>query len=328
MPPKDDQLAVLRRLRSEGRISDAEYDRLTGGIHSPVDSPVVEAQGIESDKVESAGVDEPVTESSDETSGAEIPEMDDSSLIPPIPPKLQPNLSPNFIGAVLLAGFALVVLAMLGAISWWVAFPAILVLITTLFEGWRAVTIGGALLVAAILVVGLAVSAGGSPSSNPQVTAATLPPNDPFPPVPGSLGFYMEQLPDLWNEVSGPPQITRGLTRHNEIGEYDTFIYRFGEWGRVAGAYDPSNDAIYALLVAGQFSGDGTEQLYLRLCHLVAAYSPECIQSYQETGLVGLGLADFADEVHESEWAVGETTWRLEIEGNVLTIRVYGPDAA
>ena len=157
---------------------------------------------------------------------------------------------------------------------------------------------------------------------------ATVPPANPYPPIPGSLGIYMEQLPDLWNEVSGPPQITRGLTRHNEIGEYDTFIYRFGEWGRVAGAYSPNTDAVYALLVTGQFSGEGTDQLYLHTCHLVAAYSPDCIQSYQDVGLAGLMLAEYADQTREAEWTVGESTWRLEIAGNVLTIRVYGPDAA
>ena len=327
LSPRDDQLAVLRRLKAEGRISEAEYDRLSGGISSRrVETAVVEPEPVpepQSDEAELPPVVPDYTPDESETTETD----DDFTLVPPFPPRLRTDLNLNAIGVILVVGLAMIVLGLLGIVSWWVAFPAILVLITTLFEGWRVVTVAGSLVVAALLIVGLAASAGGSDTPEPAVTV-TLPPQNPYPPIPGSLGIYMEQLPDLWNEVSGSPQITKGLTRHNEIGEYDTFIYRFGQWGRVAGAYDPSNDAIYALLATGQFSGEGTEQLYLHVCHLVAAYSPECIQTYHELGLAELTLADYSDQTHEAEWTVGESTWRLEIADNVLTIRVYGPDAA
>ncbi|HEU4321090.1 MAG TPA: hypothetical protein VFS66_13545 [Acidimicrobiia bacterium] len=326
MSPRNDQLAVLRRLKSEGRISEAEYDRLAGDIATPR----VEATTVETEPVAERGFDaHSPTGDPSHPQGEDLSETseDDFTLVPPLPPRLRADLNLNTIGVILLVGLTMIVLATVGAVSWWVSFPAILVLITTLFDGWRIVTVGGSLVVAALLIVGLAASAGDSPTPEPEVTATVSPPN-PFPPIPGSLGIYMDQLPDLWNEVSGTPQITRGLTRHDEIGEYDTFIYRFGEWGRVAGAYAPGNDAIFALLVTGQLDGEGTEQLYLHTCHLVAAYSPDCIHSYQEAGLAGLALADYLGQTREAEWMVGESTWRLEIVGNVLTIRVYGPDAA
>jgi hypothetical protein len=61
---------------------------------------------------------------------------------------------------------------------------------------------------------------------------------------------------------------------------------------------------------------------------MAAPYSQECVDSYHQHGLDGGTLDDFADIEHEAEWALGEDTWRLRIEGNVMTIRVFGSDAA
>jgi hypothetical protein len=137
----------------------------------------------------------------------------------------------------------------------------------------------------------------------------------------------MDEAVDLWNGVDGP-QITTGLTRQNETGEYDAFIYRFDEWGRLMGAYDPNTEVIYALVASGQFSNEATDQLYVNLCYVVEQFSPECLESYQELGLGGNTLEEFAGATHEAEWTLGADTWRLQIEGNVLTIRVFGADAA
>ena len=134
----------------------------------------------------------------------------------------------------------------------------------------------------------------------------------------------IDDLTDLWNTPAEPPNITRGFVHNTEPGQYDSFIYRFGDWGRLAGAYDPSTDTLYALLATGQFSHEATAQLYLHLCFVVHPYSQECIDSYFEQGLADGTLADFEDVGHQAEWQIDEQTWRLDIEGNVLTIRVLG----
>jgi hypothetical protein len=190
----------------------------------------------------------------------------------------------------------------------------------------RIVAIAVTALVLILVVAGVS-SMGRAPSAQPAAIV-TLPRDDPYPPIPGSLGIYVEQFTELWNFVETEPRITQGLTRYNEVGEYDTFLYRFGDWARVAGAFDPDTEALYALYVTGSFSGEATDQLYLHLCYLVAPYSPDCIEGYQQQGLGGVDLAAYDGVAHEAEWVLEDQTWRLEIEANVLTIRVFGEDVA
>ena len=305
MKPVTDQLAALRRLRSEGRITDEEYESLTEGI------------------VTSAAT----TPDLPDGPGEEGPTPANDALAPLPKPSLRKDIAANYVVVLLLAAAGFVLASSLGLLSWLVSIPAILLLITTLFEGWRKVTLTGAALTVVVMLIGFVASAADTPEPPPTV-AATLPLPDPHPPIPGSLDIYMDQVADSWNTVDAAPEIIKGLTRHNETGEYDTFIYRFGEWGRVAGAYDPETEAIYALLVTGQFTAEATHQLYLPLCFMVAPYSQACVDSYHEHGLDGGTLEDFADIEHEAEWVLDEDTWRLQIEGNVLTIRVFGSDAA
>ena len=141
-------------------------------------------------------------------------------------------------------------------------------------------------------------------------------------PVAGSLGMYIDDIPELWNTVSNPPSITGAFTRYAESGDYDSFIYRFEDWGRLAGAYDRNDDAVYGLLVTGQFANSATADLYLHMCHVMAPFSQECHDAYFEQGLDGGALSDFGDLTHNAAWQLGEHNWSVEIAGNVLTIRV------
>jgi len=301
----DDHLAVLRRMRTEGRISDEEFDELSGRSRPTQVPPEADAAAT----VPNAG-----------TEPEEHPPSARGSTL-----RLRQNMTAGYLGAVFLAAIVLVVLGWAGVLAWSVAIPAILVLATNLVDGWRTVTLAGALVVTVLLIVDLASS---TPTTQVvqvvPTTPSTVAPSAP----PGSLGIYMAEIADAWNQVEGAPQIVRGLTRQNEIGEYDTFIYRFGEWGRLAGAYDPDDDAVYALLVAGQLSDEATERLYLHLCFVVAPYSQDCIDSYHEEGLDGGDLEDFTGQPRDVEWELVDQTWLLEIDQNVLTIRVFGADAA
>ena len=320
MRSDNDNLAVLRRLRTEGRLTDAEYEELTGGL-------------VTTRERESEPAHPETTEPVDPLDLEDAPDADpeggdgvDEDLTPLWPPRVRTDLNANYLGGIVVASMALMVTGAMGMLSWLTVVAGILVLLTTLFEGWRIVTIVGGLVVAALLVIGLMLSAGGraQPEQGVVVTAA---PQEPTQPIPGSLGIYMSQIPDLWNEVSTPPRITKGLIRNSEIGEYDTFIYRFGETEALAGAFDPATEAVYALMVTGLLGNDATAQLYLHVCHLVAPYSPECIDSYQQQGLAGGTLADLADTTHQAEWLLGDQTWRLQVENNALALRVFAPDA-
>lgn len=314
---RNEQLAVLRRLRREGRINDEEYENLAGSYRDTGPSP---NQAASSDGGDHESLEEP-------TVRQRAPRKDGARPLPVLStPSLRVHPA-SYVISLAAASAVMLLISSLGMLSWWVSLPTILVLVTTLFEGWGKVTLVGGLTVVAMTVVGLLSTLGDSPQPEPVATG-TIPPQDPYPPIPGSLGIYMDQLTVLWNTVEGPPRITRGLTRHNEIGEFDTFIYRFGDWGSLAGAFDPDTEAVYALLATGSFTQPATAQLYVHVCFLVAPYSQECIDAYHEQGLAGGTLEDFVDIVHEAEWTLGDDTWRLQIGHNLMAIRVYGEDAA
>jgi hypothetical protein len=256
-------------------------------------------------------------------------EDDDAPNLPGPEPRvaLRQDLSGVYVAGLVIAACALVVAASLGALPWFVSLSAVALLASTIFTGLKLVTRIGAIMVGGIVIVGVLSAPGDDEAPALARAVETTTPDDPFLAVGGSLDIYMGQVTELWNSVDSPPRIVRGLTRHNEIGEYDTFLYRFGDWGRVAGAFDPDSEVLYALLAAGQFGGEATEQLYLHLCFMVAPYSQECIESYHKVGLAGGSLGDFNDVTHQAEWTLGEHTWRLEIDQNVMTIRIYGSDA-
>ncbi|MGB8362230.1 MAG: hypothetical protein WCE80_12610 [Acidimicrobiia bacterium] len=329
MTPDNDQLTVLRRLQSQGRITDDEFRDLAKGFAG--DDPGLESTSEEVDMGEMDPTPDVVGDGdSSPERGLEhkVADLEDDEEDPPyLTPSFRESLTVDYLRLVFLASLVLLAVSLFGFISWWVSILTILVLVTTLVDGWEKVTRVGAAVTAVVMVAALLFPSA-APEQPEQAVTVTLPPQDPHPPIAGSLGIYMDQVIDLWNTVDGSPRINKGLTRHNEVGEYDTFIYRFGDWGRLAGAYDPGNEAVYALLITGTFSAPDTPQLYLHLCYMIAPYSQECIDSYHEKGLHGGVLSDFADTAHEAEWTVDDSTWRLVIDQNVMTVRVYGPDAA
>ena len=319
MEPGDDQLAVLHRLQTEGQITATEYAYLAAGIASS-------RQPIEDEPEAADSNDVPAEDSELEPD----PDLEPAPTGEPFalpPPRLRQGLSGPYVALIAFTSAGLIFAGAIGLLSWFVALSAAVLLTTTLIDGWRLVTVSGTVLVAGIVLIGFVVSLGDTPASPPVATVANPIPQEPVEEIPGSLGIHMDEVTDAWNTLEGEPRITKGLTRYNETGEYDTFIYRFGEWGRLAGAFDPDNEALYAVLAAGWLTEAPTSQLYLRLCFMVAPYSQECVDSYFEQGLGETALEDL-ERPYRSEWKVAEHTWRLEIEENLLTIRVFGADAA
>jgi hypothetical protein len=325
MEPGNDQLGVLHRLQSEGQITATEYAHLAAGLTAST------ASSEESPKPHEPELDEPEPEGP----GHELaPEPDDGEmsaepsadpLVLP-PPRLRRDLSGTYIALIAVTSIGLIAAGATGMLSWFIALSAATLLGTTLIEGWRPVTVAGTVLVFVIVLVGFVASLGEPSVPQPVVAATIPPPQEPSQDIPGSLGIHMDEVTDAWNTLEGDPRITKGLTRNNETGEYDTFIYRFGEWGRLAGAYDPDTEALYALLATGWLTEAPTAQLYLRLCFMVAPYSQECVDSYLAEGLGDVPLTDI-ESPYRSEWKVADHTWRLDIEENLLTIRVFGSDA-
>lgn len=239
--------------------------------------------------------------------------------------ELRQDLPTAYLALLLVAAAALLLSAALGFLSWLVPIVAIPSLGASLFKGGSRMTLAGGVALVLIVLFGLFDAGGPDTSDEPtrervEVTSAL------DTPAPDSLGVYLSDLAEQWNVVDSPPKITRGFTRYAESGEYDSFLYRFGDWGRLAGAYDPSTDAVQALLATGQFSSDATSRLAPHLCFVLQPYSAECLDAYTGHGLDHGDLEDFAGATHEAEWILENQIWRLSIEGNVLTIRVLSPE--
>ncbi|MCI0543272.1 MAG: hypothetical protein L0Z49_02360 [Actinobacteria bacterium] len=188
--------------------------------------------------------------------------------------------------------------------------------------------------VAAVVVVGLIALVSLWPEQAPRVAVdQTIPPSaqEDIAAVvaPGSLAVELGQVAERWNEVDLTPKIVKGFILHPEVGQFDSFTYRFNESSLLAGAYDPENDYVYAFMASSWLSDEAAPHLSLHLCHLTQPYSQECIDTFITVGLAGQTLESFVDleTPYETEWKMGEHTWRLEIADNIQTIRVLGPGA-
>ena len=297
-----DHVAALELLRDEGAISDQEFEDLKDEILTPDD----------------ALSDEP---------SLDVPAvMPTWEAILDWRPTLRADVPPKYPGALLVIAGLFVVFSMFGVVSWFVSFLAVLAMTATLVEGGFKVTVGSGLALGLIILLEILGAAPNTTVDSASADTDSVPAATEI--VSGSLGLGLADLSEQWNSLEEQPAITRGLTVNSESGQYDSFIYRFGDWGRLAGAYDPSTDALYGLLVAGQLSNEATSQLYLHLCFVLHPYSQGCIDSYFEEGLDNLDLADFGDRSHSAQWEIENQTWALEIEDNVLTIRALAADAS
>lgn len=170
------------------------------------------------------------------------------------------------------------------------------------------------------------------PTSTPKVQVDnTLPPgaqdNLIATVAADSLQVELGDLTERWNEVEVPPRINSGLIRSPEAGQFDSFTYRFNTSSLIAGAYDKSNEFVYALMVSTWLSDENATRMSIHLCHVVAPYSQECIDAYFEQGLARQSIEQYRDVEHHTEWTAGDYRWRLTIVDNIQTIRVLSSGA-
>ena len=198
-----------------------------------------------------------------------------------------------------------------GAINWGKALPP-------------SVRWGAAALLVALF--GIALFDGGDA---PQVQAAGLP-DAAAPiveePVVGSLGIRLQEIEQAWNDAGIPPQIRGAFALTPEPGPLDTFLYRFDQGAVVAGAYEPGEGVVYALMLRVGLGHEAISDLNSHLCHLLHPYDQACLDAFaDETGVNGTSVSDFEGRDHAVEWSYEGNTWRLSISGDVETVRVIAP---
>ena len=190
---------------------------------------------------------------------------------------------------------------------------------------YRAALVGAVLVLIAGVFIATGSDAAGTVPVSPRTQATT-----PEPPSPGeSLGFTLDQLTEGWNEVEHPPRIAGGITTSPEPGPLDSFLYRFNDSAFLAGAYDPSNGHVSALMVSASLHYVAVPNLYVHVCYLIHPGSQECLEAFvEETGLFGKTATDLLETEQTAAWEFEGHQWRFEIAADVETIRVQAASTA
>ena len=145
-------------------------------------------------------------------------------------------------------------------------------------------------------------------------------------PVVGSLGIRLQEIEQAWNDAGIPPQIRGAFALTPDPGPLDTFLYRFDQGAVVAGAYEPGEGVVYALMLRVGLGHEAISDLNSHLCHLLHPYDQACLDAFaDETGVNGTSVSDFEGRDHAVEWSYEGNTWRLSISGDVETVRVIAP---
>lgn len=229
-----------------------------------------------------------------------------------------------YLGALTLSVLLLLTAGAVEVVPWPVSILGLVALGTTRISGGHWVSLGGGVLFAAIVLL-LQFTGVGQTHPLQATVAADAPSAVPQPvAAPGSLGLTVAELPERWNSLERPPRMTGGLIRETETGPYDSFLYRFDSAASLAGAFDPSDDSVHALVGSVGLFHEAAPLFYLHICFMLHPYSQECIDAYLENGLGGKDLVEYAGVDHSATWEIGDQLWKLEITGDVQTIRVLG----
>jgi hypothetical protein len=141
--------------------------------------------------------------------------------------------------------------------------------------------------------------------------------------APGSLGFRLDGLADGWNAVPDPPLITGGVRTTPEPGQLDSFLHRFDRSSLVAGAFDPGDGSVYALMAQSETHDSSMSSLYVHLCYLLHPGSQGCLDTFiEQTGTFGKSHALVALGEQRANWVLEGNKWQVDIRDDVETIRV------
>ncbi len=175
----------------------------------------------------------------------------------------------------------------------------------------------------AVLVAGALLAAGGGTAGSVRADHTSIRAAAPAGPAAASLGVLLVDVSTAWNEVGDPPTINGGIVTSPEPGPLDSFLYRFESGAVLAGAYDPSDGSVHALMARASLHDDEAGSLFIHLCHLLQPGVQACLDDYIEmTGTFGKPHSDLIGTETNQEWELGDQTWELEIADDVETIRV------
>ncbi len=232
---------------------------------------------------------------------------------------------------------------------YWAALGASLI---TIFYGgsfvplaWATTAVGGAGLVSkkvkdgrwmawAAVVLGVAFFMSDAYFSGDPAAAVSIPTTtsgpEVLPEIPvDSLGVRFGELAERWNALEKPPYVLTGISATPEPGALDAFTYRFDGGAVLAGAYNPSDGYIYALMVRASVLHEATASLYVHLCYLLYPGTQDCFDAYvDQSGIFGRGIEELAGSQHDSNWIFDDNEWRIEIADDVQTMRILGPTEA
>jgi hypothetical protein len=203
-------------------------------------------------------------------------------------------------------------------------------------EGWRALlaefppiyrlaAVGAGLVLVAGVVLAATSDTAGSVRADPSSIRAAAPAG----PSTDSLGLLLTDLVGRWNEVGDPPTINGSIMTSPEPGRLDSFLYRFEGNAVLAGAYDPADGSVHALMARASLHDEAASGLFIHLCHVLQAGSQACLDAYVEvTGTFGKPHSELAGTQVELGWDLGGQAWELQIADDVETIRVQPSSAS
>ena len=184
---------------------------------------------------------------------------------------------------------------------------------------YRAAAAGAVL----VLLIGSLLSGNGNAAGSVTADRASVASTSSGP-APESLGITLDGIAEGWNAMPDPPLITGGVVTSPETGPLDSFLHNFDGSAVLAGAYDPSDGSVYALMAKTALHSEAVSSLYVHLCYLLHPGSQECLDTFVETsGMFGRAHADLAGTDLAVEWEFAGHRWQLGIAGDVETIRVY-----
>ena len=183
----------------------------------------------------------------------------------------------------------------------------------------------GLFIVTAMVMIYLTGGSGAGAVETPRGQAQTLP-GSPLP--EDSLAISSSDIVSMWNGLEQSPAMEGGILRSPEPGPFDGFSHKFDEANLLAGAYDPKDDTVYALMTRTSLTHPDISNMYLHLCYMLHPFSEGCIDAYWEKGLNGKELGRFLEKDRTASWTFEGNEWRLEIVDGVQTLRVISPGSA
>jgi hypothetical protein len=209
-------------------------------------------------------------------------------------------------------------------LAWVAAGVGVVALKSTSFERGRWLALSALALGLGFTLVNLLNMGGSTPAAASPGSVAQ--PSTPGEPPADSLGVRFEELTDRWNDFEAPPLIVKGISISPESGPLDSFIYRFDNNSVLAGAYNPDDGYLYALMVKANMSLGSISNVYTHLCYLLYPGTQDCLDAWvHSSGLFGKTADEIADLDYETDWSFNDKQWRLSIDNNVETIRVLAP---